>query len=157
MTLLRPDVAAVAPATWPRGLSRRHQKRREEFHGKPWRDLMAMYRIHVFHVYSMCFFLFFWLYCSWPFIHGDSTKVVPSITVEEFWMTQLIRKWWLPEMNWMICNIYIWLGLQGPIVIFVARWCLLLALPSAGACGEDEWGQKTSWDCLKTRYPHFIS
>ena len=59
MTLLRPDVAAVAPATWPRGLSRRHQKRREEFHGKPWRDLMAMYRIHVFHVLFNVFFLLF--------------------------------------------------------------------------------------------------
>ena len=120
MTLLRPDVAAVAPATWPRGLSRRHQKRREEFHGKPWRDLMAMYRIHVFHVYSMCFFLFFWLYCSWPFIHGDSTKVVPSITVEEFWMTQLIRKWWLHYQRWIgwyVTYIYL-IGITGPHCYF---------------------------------------
>ena len=51
------------------------------------------------------FFLFFF-FGPW----GFNIKLVPS-TVESssWWPRVFLRKWWLPEMNWMICNIYIYM------------------------------------------------
>ena len=59
-----------------------------------------------FHGYSM---FIPWVFSVFFGPWGFNSKLVPS-TVESssWWPRVFLRKWWLPEMNWMICNIYIY-------------------------------------------------